>query len=483
MASAVRRRLIVIVASVIAAAGIATLPAVVTGVIYREWGDVRALVVTAALGLTIWLVGRRDTAADGPLTSSEGFAAVALAWLLLTLFGTLPYLLTGSLPGIVDPVFETAAGFTTTGATVLSDPGVLSHALLIWRATTQWLGGMGIIVLSIAVLPMLGAGGVELARAEAPGPEPDRMTPRFRDTAQRFWWLYVALTVLLIMLLSVGDMSPFQAVAHAMTTMPTGAFGTEADSITGFTPYTQWVIIVFMVIAGTSFALHFRALRRPRSYLESNEYIAYISIIAIAAAAIALGTWSLGGQIEERVRDAVSTAGTIATTTGYATVDWAVWAPGLVIVLMMLMFLGGMAGSTSGGVKTYRLGILYKTIKSNLRRIVYPRVVSVQRFEGRAVAPRIIDGVAAFFILYVGCFVGGSLLLGFLEPSLDLVTIGSAAASALGNVGPALGRLGPNATYATLGADSKLVLSLMMVVGRLEIYPVVILLTHRWWRH
>jgi trk system potassium uptake protein TrkH len=480
--SAVRRRLFVIVATVIAAAGVATLPAIVTGVIYREWADVEALMVTAALGLSIWLLGRRYTGVEGTLTSSEGFAAVALAWYLLTVFGTVPYLLSGSLPGIVDPLFETAAGFTTTGATVLSDPGVLSHALLIWRATTQWLGGMGIIVLSIAVLPMLGAGGVELARAEAPGPEPDRMTPRFRDTAQRLWWLYVALTVVLIVLLSAGDMSLFQAVAHAMTTMPTGGFGTEADSIAGFSPYTQWVIIVFMGIAGASFALHFRALRHPRSYLESNEFIAYVAIIAVAATAIAAGTWSLGGQIEERIRDALFTALTIVTTTGYATVDWAVWGTGLVVVLLVLMFLGGMAGSTSGGMKTYRLGILYKTMRASLHRIVYPRVVSVQRFEGRAVEPRIVAGVAAFFILYVGCFLGGSLLLGFLEPSLDLVTSGSAAASAIGNVGPALGHLGPSATYAGLGADSKLILALLMVVGRLEIYPVVILLTHRWWR-
>jgi trk system potassium uptake protein len=480
--SAVRRRLIVIVTAVIAAGGVATVPAIVAGLVYREWPDVLALVVTAALGLTIWLLGRRSAGVEGTFTSSEGFAAVALAWFLLTVFGTLPYVLSGSLPGFIDPVFETAAGFTTTGATVLADPGVLSHAMLLWRATTQWMGGMGIIVLSVAVLPMLGAGGVELARAEAPGPEPDRMTPRFRDTAERLWWLYVGLTCVLALLLAIGDMSLFQAIAHAMTTMPTGGFGTEPDSLASFSPYTQWVIVVFMVIAGTSFALHFRAWRQPRVYAQSKEFVGYVSILGVAAAIVGLGAWSLASGFEERIREAAFTGVTMVTGTGYATADWSVWSPGLSVAIIVFMFLGGMAGSTSGGLKTYRLGILYKTIRSSLQRIVYPRVVSVQRFEGRAVEVRIVQGVMAFFVLYVGFFVAGALLIGFFEPSLDLATVGSAAASAMGNVGPALGGLGPHATYAGLGADSKLVLSLLMVTGRLEVYPVIILLTHRWWR-
>jgi trk system potassium uptake protein TrkH len=243
------------------------------------------------------------------------------------------------------------------------------------------------------------------------------------------------------------------------------------------------VIIVFMLIAATSFALHFRAWRRPHAYLESKEFVAYVSILTAAVVIIALGTWSLGAGIETRLREAVFTGVAMITGTGYATVDWTVWGPGLLVALLLFMFFGGMAGSTTGGVKTYRLGILYKTVRSSLRRIVYPRVVSVQRFEGKAVEPRIVHGVMAFFVLYVGLFVSGSVLLGFFEPSLDVLTIGSAAASAISNVGPALGELGPTATYGVLGADSKLILSLLMVVGRLEIYPVVILVTHRWWRH
>lgn len=480
--STVRSRLVVIVSAVVAAGGVATTPAIVAGLVYREWGDMLALAVTAAAGLAIWLFGRRFMGVEGTFTSSEGFAAVAVAWFVLSLFGTLPYLLSGAIDGLVDPFFETAAGFTTTGASVLADPGQLSHAMLLWRATTQWLGGMGIIVLSVAVLPMLGAGGVELARAEAPGPEPERMTPRFRDTAERLWWLYVGLTGALAVLLVIGDMDLFQAVAHAMTTMPTGGFGTEPDSLASFSPYTQWVIVVFMVIAATSFVLHFRAWRRPRAYIESNEFLAYMSILAGAILIIAAGSWSLAGTVDAGIRDAVFTGVTMVTGTGYWVVDWTAWVPGLLITLFVLMFLGGMAGSTTGGLKTYRLGILYKVITASLRRIVYPRMVSVHRFEGRAVEPRIVDGVLAYFLLYGGFFVVGSALLGFLEPSLDVVTAGSAAASAISNVGPALGDLGPTATYAGLGVGSKLVLSLLMIVGRLEIYPVVILLTHRWWR-
>jgi len=477
-----QQRVIVVVTAVVGAGAAAMVPAMVTGVIYREWSDTLALLAAAILGLTIWLVGGHYVGVKGTFSSSEGFASVALAWLTLILIGALPYLFSGAIGGLIDPFFETAAGFTTTGATVLSDPGEMSHAMLLWRATTQWMGGMGIIVLSIAVLPMLGAGGVELARAESPGPEPDRLTPRFRDTAERLWWLYAGLTVVLALLLVAGDMNLFQALAHAMTTMPTGGFSTEAGSLGAFSPYSQWVVIVFMLIAATSFALHFRAWRRPKVYVESREFIGYVSIIGGAVLLIAAGTWAIGGGIEEQIRQAVFTGVTVVTGTGYATVNWAAWAPGLLLALLVFMFFGGMAGSTAGAVKTYRLGILYKTIGTSLQRIVYPRVVSVQRFEGRAIEPRLVHGVIAFFVLYIGIFVGGAILLGFFEPSLDLVTIGSASASAIGNIGPALGQLGPDSTYATLGADSKLVLSLMMVVGRLEIYPVVILLTHRWWR-
>ena len=482
IAAATRRRLVVIVSAVIAAGAVAMLPAIVAGLVYGEWSDTLALATAAALGIAIGLLGRHYGGGRGTFTSSEGFAAVALSWMILILFGTLPYLFSGALPGLIDPLFETAAGFTTTGATTLTDPGELSHAMLLWRATSQWVGGMGIIVLSIAVLPMLGAGGVELARAEAPGPEPERMTPRFRKTAERLWWLYVGLTVVLAVVLAFGDMKVFEAIAHGMTTISTGGFSTEPGSIGAFSPYTQWVIVAFMLVSATSFALHFRAWHRPRAYIESKEFLAYISIIAIAIVVIGLGTWSLGSGIEQRIRDAVFTGVTMVTGTGYATANWAAWAPGLLLVVLVCMFLGGMAGSTTGAIKTYRLGILFKTIGSSLRRIVYPRMVAVQRFEGRSVEPRLVHGVVAFFVLYVGFFVVGAILLAFFEPQLDLVTIGSASASAMGNIGPALGELGPTSTYAALGADSKATLALLMVVGRLEIYPGVILLTHRWWR-
>ena len=480
--SPTRLRLIVVVSAVIAAAGAATVPAIIAGVIYAEWSDTLALLASGVIAGVVGLLGRRLVKTEVRFTSREGFAAVALSWMILILFGTLPYLISGTFDRPIDALFETSAGFTTTGATVLSDPGSLSHAMLLWRATTQWFGGMGIIVLSIAVLPMLGAGGVELARAEAPGPEPDRMTPRFRDTAERLWWLYVGLTLVVMVLLAIGDMSLFQAIAHSFTTMPTGGFSTEASSIGGFSAYTQWVVILFMLIAGVSFALHFRALSRPRAYLENRELFGFLSIIGVAILVVALGSWSFGSGVESRVRDAVFTAVTIVTGTGYATVDWAVWGPGVVLALLVFMFFGGMAGSTAGAVKTYRLGILFKTIGSSIKRISYPSLVSVQRFEGRAVEPRLVHNVIAFFVLYVGFFVAGAVLLGFLEPGINLTTIGSASASAIGNVGPALGDLGPTSNYSGLGTDSKLVLSFLMLVGRLEIYPIVILLTHRWWR-
>ncbi len=476
------KRLAVVVSAVVGAGGLAMLPAAFTGAISAEYGDALALIAAAGVSVAVGLAGRRFAGSPGSFTVREGFAAVALSWFVLIGFGALPYLFAGSFTNVTNALFETTAGFTTTGATVLDDPSVLSHAMLIWRATTHWLGGLGIIVLSIAILPMLGAGGVELARAESPGPEPDRLTPRFRDTAKRLWWIYVGLTVIEAILLTVGDMSLFQGIAHSLTTMPSGGFGTEPDSLASFSAYTHWVVIAFMVMTGVSFALHFRALTNPKAYLENKEFLGYISIVAGGALIIGLGTWSLPTAAGRTVRDAIFSSAALVTTTGFTTVDWAEWAPGVLMVVLVLMFLGGMAGSTAGGMKTYRLGVLYKTIGSSLKRIIYPSIVSVQRFGGKAVEPRLVHGVVAFFILYVGIFFVGAALLAFFEPGLDLVTIGSASASAVGNIGPALGDVGPASNYAALGTDSKWLLSVMMVVGRLEIFPVVILLTHRWWR-
>ena len=480
------RRVLYIVGVVLIGVGFAMLPSAVVSLLYQEWASSAELglsaAVTVGIGalLTVWS-GRPDS-----LSPKEAFAAVALAWVTVVWFGALPYLLSGTIDGITSAVFEATSGFTTTGATVIEDLSTVTNGILMWRATTQWLGGMGIIVLSIAVLPLIGSGGVELARAEAPGPEPDRLTPRFRGTAVRLWALYAALTVIEAIVLTAGEMSLFEGVAHALTNVSTGGFSTTSGSIGAFGAYTQWVVIVVMFIGGASFALHYRALTNPREYARNAEFRLYAAIL-VAGAALVIGGLAIDSATDATtVRDGIFTTLTLITGTGYATVDFAAWGQRLLILLIMFMFLGGMAGSTTGALKTRRIALLSKSATSDVRRIIRPQAVSVSRFGGAVVSPAALRNVSAFFILYVAIFAFGSVLLSFFEAlfadGIDVVTSVSASASALSNVGPGLGEVGPTSTYAGIVGPGKWLLGLMMIIGRLEIFPILLLFTPAFWR-
>lgn len=488
------RRLAYIIGAVVVAASVMMLPAVVTSLIYQEWavaGEIlAAAAITALIGVVAWrLVG----VTSNNLTVREGFATVGMSWFALTLVGTLPYLLTGEIPALVDAIFETASGFSTTGSSVVPNPADLSHGILVWRSTTQWVGGMGIIVLSVAILPLLGIGGVQLARAESPGPTPDRLTPRFRDTAQRLWLLYVAMTAVEMVFLVAGDMNLFQAFNHSLTTMSTGGFGTEPTSVGEFSAYTQWVIIVFMFLAGASFALHFRAIAHPKRYLQHSEFKLYSAIVFGAAFVIGAGLVDtnqnvIGGiaDVERLLRDALFTANTLITTTGFATEDFGLWAPGLQIIIVGLFFVGGMTGSTAGGVKSFRLGALVRSAGGDLRRLVHPRGVFVTRFGGRPIGDDIVRNVQSFFLFYMFLFMSGTAALGIITSSIgadfDLKTQATAVATALGNVGPGLGEVGPASNFAGVPATGKLLLSGLMITGRLEIFPVLLLFSRPFWR-
>jgi len=480
------RRLGFIIAAVVEATGAATLTAAVVSGIYGEWADARVIAVS---GLAVVLVAdlvRRSLTPRGEMTTREGFAAVALSWFAMAFVGTLPYLLTGSIDGLTDSFFETAAGITTTGSSIVPDPAALSHGILWWRALTQWMGGMGIIVLSIAILPMLGTGGVQLARAESPGPRPDRLTPRFRETAKRLWLVYFGLTVAEAVLLSLTDMNVFDAITHSFTTMSTGGFGTKAASLAAFDHFAQWIVIVFMVLAGVSFGLHFKALRYrdPLAYLRHAEFRIYAGILAAASAFIVIGTW--GGSTADTVRDGVFTSVSLVTTTGYATVDFGQWASSLQVLVVGLMFVGGMAGSTAGSVKAYRLGVLYQGSRADLRRLIHPRGLFVTKLGHHPVPDHIAESVQSFFMLYMFLFISGTLAFAFFDSiagtDFTLTTSASAVASALGNIGPGLGEVGPAANYAAVPAAGKWLLSVIMIAGRLEVFPVVLLFTRELWR-
>ncbi len=483
---AMTRRLAYIVGAVVGASGFTMLPAAGVSLAYGETREAAAIALAALITIGVGGLAWRLLGITGDITSKEGFAAVGLSWFVMSAFGTLPYILTGSITSITDAFFETASGFTTTGASILADPRLLSHGVLFWRSTTQWLGGMGVIVLSIAILPLLGVGGIQLARAESPGPTPDRLTPRFQETAKRLWLLYAAITAAEALLLWAGDMDLFQAVNHAFTTMSTGGFGTEVTSITGFSPYVQWVVIVFMFIAGASFALHFRALRKPDEYLKSSEFKLYLAIVLGAAVIIAGGI--LGPEVSpaDGIRDAMFTSLTLVTTTGFATADFGAWRPALQIFVVGLMFLGGMAGSTAGGVKTFRVGILTKAAHADLRRLVHPRGVFVTRFGKDRVRNEIIESIQSFFLFYILLFMISTFLIAFIDANvseeLDLVTAASSVAASIGNIGPGLGDVGPTGNYAGIPMAGKWLLASLMIVGRLEIFPVLLLFTRDLWK-
>lgn len=479
------RHLLHIVGAVLMAIGAAMLLPIVAALVYQEWSDVPAFLgstlITAGIGFALWRVFDRP----GEISAREGFASVGMAWIAIAAFGALPYLFSGEITNVVDAIFESASGFTTTGSSVVPDPGALSHGIQFWRSLTQWVGGMGIIVLSVAILPLLGMGAVQLARAESPGPIPDRLTPRFSETAKRLWLVYFALTVLEVGFLWVGEMSLFEGINHAFTTMSTGGFSTHVGSLGAYSSYSQWVVIVFMALAGMSFALHYRFLRRDRmAYFRNAGLRVYLAIILGSAVLMAIGTW--GGSVTTTIRDAVFTSLTIVTTTGYATVDFAEWIPALEIMIVGLMFVGGMAGSTSGAIKSDRLEILYEASRTDVRRLIHPRGVFVTRVGRASVPDLVVETVQTFFLLYMFAFMTGTFLMAIIgsmaEPNIDMVSTVSAVASSIGNVGPGLGAVGPTENYLFLPWPGKLLLSGLMIVGRLEILPILILFNREVWR-
>ena len=476
--------------------GLAALLPIAVALWYGEtiWPFVAAGAITSGLGLSIERVTGR---ASDRVGIREGFLVVSATWLVAAAFGALPYLFSGSeqLGHPVDALFEGMSGFTTTGATVVTDYEDLSRSLAMWRQFTQWLGGMGIIVLALAVLPRLRVGGRQLLDSELPGPEIE-LSQRIRATARRLWALYLALTALEVLALSMlgwlgidDAMTPYEAVAHAFTTMPTGGFSTQARSIEAFSAAAQWIILVFIVVAGANFALTYRAFvrRRPRVLVHDEEFRLYLALIGIAGVALIVQVWSYGiAEGEEAIRMGLFQAVTIATSTGYATVDFGAWPVLLVLTLFALMFVGGSAGSTSGGIKVVRHLLLGKILRRELDQTVSPEVVMPIRLNGAPVDERTLRAIAAFVLLYVGLWAVGAAAIA-IEAAIDDVAIGTLdalaiSAASVGNVGPSFGITGPMGSYAPLGDFSKVTMIVLMWVGRLEIVPVIVLLSRHYWR-
>ncbi|WP_115461250.1 TrkH family potassium uptake protein [Winogradskyella aurantiaca] len=430
------------------------------------------------------------------MNKKEGYIVVAFGWIIMSLSGTLPYVITGAIPSFTNAFFETMSGYTTTGASILNDIEVIPKGVLFWRSLTHWIGGMGIIVLAIAILPLLGIGGMQLFAAEAPGPGGDKLHPRITDTAKRLWLIYFGYTAAETILLKVAGMSFFDAINHAMSTLSTGGFSTKNASVAHWndTPVIQYIVMLFMFLAGTNFVLSYFAFKGKVQKIFKDEefklYFKFITIFTIVAALLIYFRADITqstvdhpmvlGQLESAVRHGLFQVLAIVTTTGFVSADYTAWTPFLTVFFFGLMFLGGSAGSTAGGVKVVRHLVLIKNGFLEFNRSLHPNAILPVRYNGKSVSKDIVFNILAFFILYMLLFIIGGLVFSMFQ--IDFESAIGLSASSLGNVGPALGDFGPVNNYAALPQLGKWWAAFMMLLGRLELFTVLILLTPFFWR-
>jgi trk system potassium uptake protein len=486
-----------VVGLLVGALSLATLLPAGVAVGYDEspWPFLAAGAIAGGVGGGVAFVTR----GEHRLGVREGFLVVSLTWLAAAALGAMPYVFSGEpqVSRLVDAYFEGMSGFSTTGGSILTQVEELPRSLAMWRQFTQWIGGVGIIVLALAVLPRLRVGGRQLLEHELPGPEIESLSTRIRDTARRVWILYVALTALLFGILfalwATGvdeEMSPFHAIAHAFTTIPTAGFSTKANSIEAFAPATQWVVLLFMVLGGINFALMYRTLVRmqPRAAARDEELRLYLAILAAGALVLTIEIWTENVFTGwDAVRSASFTAVSTMTTTGFSVADYNAWPALALMTIVGLMFVGGSAGSTSGSVKVVRHVLLGKILRREIDQTLHPEVVLPVRLNRSVVDERTLRAVSSFILLYIGIFILGALALAIdaARTGLDLSTIDavSVSASMLSNVGPAFGIGGPLGSFEPFSDFSTLVMTGLMWLGRLEIVPIIVLLSRHYWRN
>jgi len=452
---------------------------------YYGSNDVTAIIIsgigTALLGCALWFLIKTDP--DEDISKRDGYLIVTLGWVASSLVGTLPYMIHGSIPSFTDAFFETMSGFTTTGATILKDIEVVPPGLLYWRSMTHWLGGMGIIVLSLAVLPILGIGGMQLFQAEVAGPSKDKIHPRVTETAKRLWGIYLILTVAEVILLLFGDMNLLDAICHSFGTLATGGFSTKNASIAYYnSSYIEYVIIIFMFISGTNFTLHYFALKgRVLNYFEDDEFRYYLLFVVVIVTSTALFLILNNSQsTESAFRDSAFSIISILSSTGFVTVNYEAWAKFFPEVFLILLLIGACAGSTSGGVKIIRYEILIKNSLNELKKLIHPNAVIPVRHNEKAVSNDIVSKIAAFVMLYMIIFILASVILSIV--GMDLSSSMGAVAACLANIGPGLGATGPSTNYSTVPELGKWVLSIVMLLGRLELFTIIILFSPSFWK-
>ena len=455
------------------------LPAI-AALIYGEsclWSILISAAISLAAGFALTLLSRPKTQV---IYAREGFITVALAWVAVSAVGALPFWISREIPSYIDAFFETVSGFTTTGASILTNVEVMSRGLLFWRSFTHWVGGMGVLVFVMALVPSVTDRSIHIMRAEMPGPVVGKLMPRARDTASILYKIYVGMTLAQIVLMWIGGMPLYESIVHAFGTAGTGGFGVKADSIAGYSPYLQWVITVFMLLFGVNFNLYYLLLiRRFRAAAQSSECWYYLGIVGVSIALITANILPMYESFQEALRLSAFQVASIVTTTGYATADFNLWPQFSKAILLLLMIVGACAGSTGGGLKVSRAVMLFKTVGREIRHLLHPRSVNSVRFEGKQVDGATLKGVSSYFALYIICILAICLILS-LEP-FDLETNLSATLACFNNIGPGLAAVGPASNYAAYSPLSKLVLSLAMLLGRLEIYPLLLTLIPTTW--
>lgn len=464
--------------------GLAMFVPIIFGIYYNDNSAtplIKSMVVTMVAGVILYF-GTRGATTD-VMTQRDGMAIVALGWTTAGLFGGLPFFFSHDGFTFADAFFESVSGFTTTGASILTDIEAFPKGLLMWRSFIQWLGGMGIIVLSIAILPFLGVGGMQLYKAEVPSPVPDKLKPRIRDTAMILWKVYVLFTVLETLLLMLGGMNFYDGLNHALTTMPTGGFSTKNASVAQFNSvYIDIVIVIFMVLAGINFSLHYQMLKgKPLAFWKDSESRFFLGTVVALTLLVTIDIHGVTFQeIGQSIRYSLFQVVSIVTTTGYATFDYEQWPPMSQIILLLCMFLGASAGSTGGGMKCLRVMLCFKYCYKELFLLVHPRAVVHVKIGGKMVSEDVMRSVLGFLALYVGLFGLTAVILAGL--GVDFVTTIGAVAATLGNIGPGFGLVGPVENYAQIPTMGKWLLSWCMLLGRLEIYTLIIFFVPEFWR-
>ena len=444
--------------------------------------------ITVFFGLPIWFFTRKNR----KLRNKDGFAIVTFSWIITALAGAIPFYYSGAIPVFTDAFFESMSGVTTTGSSIIGNiqtlphlkNGIesLTHGMLFWRSFLQWIGGMGIILFTIAILPLLGIGGVQLFKAEVPGPVKDKIRPRVRETAKLLWTVYLGITVIETILLGIAGMGWFDAICHSFTTMPTGGFSTKNASIAAYdSQLIEYIIIIFMIIAGTNFSLHFRAISgNLNSHFKDREFKAYFSLIIYVTIIIFLSIAINGDLNEKNFRSSLFQTVSIVTTTGFSSSNYELWPYFVQFLLLCLMFIGGMGGSTGGGMKIIRIYVLFKYMAHATQRMLHAKAIIPIKIGDRFISEDVIRNTLGFFLFYISIFVFTTLSLTLMNVNLESAI--GAAASAIGNIGPGLADFGPSDNYALLPVYGKWLLSFCMLLGRLEIFTIMVIFSKVFWK-